>query len=261
MDLRLLFAVALKLLGYSFCRGSFGITEANEQVETLLKELDGKRVGNYIVHKRRNRYVEYKADAVGVPGCNIYSDLIYMYQYVFVTYPSDYVKLDTQAVLDTMQYVKDYTRIDEESTFFCQPLRKLKTMNEDHDDHYLEHGGILVVVPPGATIGNLKQEACRAIKETYCLCAAEHFVVEEIVAYNEVEDTAVIPEELVIRSRGERVGLVLTIEPSGICLTTYQGGSHAMEVVDSTKCGAKEDDGEVMELYMSRLLDIEESKM
>nr|XP_011463002.1 PREDICTED: PHD finger protein At2g01810-like [Fragaria vesca subsp. vesca] len=214
-----------------------------DQFAKVLKKLDGKRVGNHIIHKgTKSKHVVYKADAVGVPGCNIFSDLIYMYQHVFVKIPgiqsSESVKSHTQAVLDTVQFVKEYTKPTIERTLICQLLKK-------RQDQYFEHGEILVPVQPGATFGDLKQEACRAIKETYCFCGEQHnIVVEAIQGYEESADTAVVPEELV-RSRGQAVGLVL--QPSDImCLTTYQGGADALTEVDCTQCGAKEDDGEAM---------------
>lgn len=234
-------------------------------LDYVLKSLNNVIVGNQVVCRSVNpttRILEYTvhdfADGVKVsepekeilplplpspapvPGIDVYSDVLYLYEHVLLGYPeSGLVELATQAVLDAKHFVKECPFRDEKEqllTIFCQILPNLTDM-EIELKRELPPSEI-VVLPLNATVGELKQEAESALRDTYCI--TERFVVMEIKGMEESDDRDVL---LGAVHSGTEVG----VRGTGIDLDTplkYQGGSDTWMV--RCECGATDDDGERM---------------
>ncbi|KAM5558120.1 PHD finger protein MALE MEIOCYTE DEATH 1 [Rosa sericea] len=234
-------------------------------LDYVLKSLNNVVVGNQVVCRSVNpttRILEYTVHdlndgdkvsepekeilplpprpAAPVPGIDVYSDVLYLYEHVLLGYPeSGLLELATQAVLDTKHFVKECPFRDEKEqllTLFCQILPSL-TDKEIEFKRELPPGEI-VVMPLDATVGELKQEAESALRDTYCI--TEQFVVMEIKGLEESDDMEVL-------SGAVQSGTEVGVRGSGIDLDTpfrYQGGSDTWMV--RCECGATDDDGERM---------------
>ncbi|KAL6219451.1 hypothetical protein ACLB2K_007210 [Fragaria x ananassa] len=234
-------------------------------LDYVLKSLNNVVVGNQVVCRSVNpttRILEYTVHdlddddkvsepekeilppppqaAAPVSGIDVYSDVLYLYEHVLLGYPeSGLVELATQAVLDSKHFVKECSvRDDTEKllTLFCQILPSF-TDKEIEFKRDLPPGEI-VVMPLNATVGELKQEAENALRDTYCM--TEQFVVTEIKGLEESDDMDVLAGAV---QSGTEVG----VRGSGIDLDTplrYQGGLDTWMV--RCECGATDDDGERM---------------
>ncbi|KAK9902436.1 hypothetical protein M0R45_001675 [Rubus argutus] len=209
-------------------------------LDYVLKSLNNVIVGNQVSEPEKEILPLPLPSPAPVPGIDVYSDVLYLYEHVLLGYPeSGLVELASQAVLDAKHFVKECPFRDEKEqllTIFCQILPNLTDM-EIELKRELPPGEI-VVLPLNATVGELKQEAESALRDTYCI--TERFVVMEIKGMEESDDRDVL---LGAVHSGTEVG----VRGTGIDLDTplkYQGGSDTWMV--RCECGATDDDGERM---------------
>ncbi|KAF7816318.1 PHD finger protein MALE MEIOCYTE DEATH 1 [Senna tora] len=237
-------------------------------LDYVLKSLNNVIVGNYVVRRMVNpttRILEYNIHELGngckapeppepemkvlveppeesdqVPGIDVYSDVVYLYKNVLLGYPdSEPVDLAVQTILDSRHFVKEWTLIDEIEqvlTFFCRLKPNFIDIKSELNKEV--NPGEMVMVPLHATVGELKQAAESALRDTYCI--AERVMVIEITELVGVSDEEVLFG--VVES-----GVEVCVRGIGIDLDTplkYQGGADNWKV--RCECGAQDDDGERM---------------
>ncbi|KAH9293444.1 hypothetical protein KI387_041350, partial [Taxus chinensis] len=160
----------------------------------------------------------------------------------------------TRIILDTKQLIKDYkgelTRSCAYNEWAIDDGRDAESdvhrggghgaadsqSHVDHD-HASPASPEMVVLPPHATIGDLKEAAQRALRQTFVIM--EGLTVEDIPELNGEDDDLLFGA---IES-----GSAVTIHGTGIDLSSdlrYEGGN-AHWTVDCP-CGANDDDGERM---------------
>ncbi|KAF8010046.1 hypothetical protein BT93_J0881 [Corymbia citriodora subsp. variegata] len=220
-------------------------------IDNVLKILNNVIIGGYIVRRAVNpstRILEYtihEFDGGREPpeqlvGHDVYKDMAKVYSTVFLNYPtSDSVRSAAQVLLDSKYFMKEWPFQDEEDqllTFICHlipSIDRLETLPRKKVPP-----GEIIMVPLHATVRDLKAAAESAFRETYC--AFEHFVVTDIEAVKETEDTEVL---FGIMESGQEVW-VRGRWMDGDSQLRYEGGSENWEV--RCKCGAEDDDGERM---------------
>ncbi|GLJ12291.1 hypothetical protein SUGI_0188160 [Cryptomeria japonica] len=162
----------------------------------------------------------------------------------------------TKIILDTKQFIKDYkgemTRkgahnewaIDEDE--MLRVLCNVVVMNKEKNNHMSMDMSMtnrplppaeMVVLPPHATIGELKEEAQRALRDTYIV--TENLVVEGILDLQGDDD------DLLFGTLES--GSTVMVQGTGIDVSSdlrYEGGADDWTV--DCPCGAKDDDGERM---------------
>lgn len=234
-------------------------------LDYVLKSMNNVIVGNYVVRRMVNsstRILEYSIHELGKkgfkapkleppevmaledpevesswePGNDVYSDVVYLYKNVILGYPnSEPVDLSVQTILDSRHFVKEWPLRDEMEqvlTFIC----RLKPNFVDNLKG--PPCGEIVVVPLHATVGDLKQAAEIALRDTYCI--ADRLIVTDIAEFMGVRDEEVLFG--LVES-----GVELCVRGISIDLCTplkYQGGSDNWKV--RCECGAQDDDGERM---------------
>lgn len=238
-------------------------------LDYVLKSLNNVIVGNYVVRRMVNpttRILEYNIHEAGngfkapelepelkivladppsdsdqVPGIDVYSDVVYLYKNVLLGYPdSEPVDLAAQTILDSRHFVKEWALIDEVEqvlTFMCR-LRPNFVDNIKSEMNKEVAPGEIVMVPLHSTVGDLKQAAETALRDTYCI--AERVMVTEISELVGESDEEVL---FGVVQSGVEVG----VRGIGIDLDTplkYQGGADNWKV--RCECGAQDDDGERM---------------
>lgn len=178
-------------------------------LDYVLKSLNNVIVGNYVIRRMVNpstRILEYTihelGDGVKAPevepeamayvdpqvessrmlGNDVYSDVLYVYKNVLLGYPnSEAVDWAVQTILDSRHFVKEWGLMDEMEqvlTFIC----RLKPNFVDIRSELREPGcGEIVMVPLHAIVGDLKQAAEAALRDTYCI--AERLIVTDITEF------------------------------------------------------------------------------
>lgn len=236
-------------------------------LDYVLKSLNNVIVGNYVVRRMVNpttRILEYNIHELGngfkapepepemkvlvehvaesdqTPGIDVYSDVVFLYKNVLLGYPdSEPVDLAVQTILDSRHFVKEWTLIDEIEqvlTFMCRLKPNFVDIKSELNKEVPP--GEIVIVQLHATVGDLKQAAETALRDTYCI--AERVMVTEIAELVGVSDEEVLFG--VVQS-----GVDLSVRGIGVDLDTplkYQGGADNWKV--RCECGAQDDDGERM---------------
>lgn len=122
-----------------------------------------------------------------VPGADLYSDVAFLYSNVLLNYPgSGLVELASQAILDSKHFVKKWPFKDKDQLlrFICQVVPDFYEL--EGEPYRGSPPGEIVVLPLHATLVELKQEAKRALSETYCVM--EEFVVTDIEHMDKLGD-------------------------------------------------------------------------
>ncbi|KAK4275005.1 hypothetical protein QN277_018151 [Acacia crassicarpa] len=240
-------------------------------LDYVLKSLNNMIVGNYIVRRMVNpttRILEYNIHEHGngskspqphsglkvlnsietppveseqVPGIDVYNDVAYLYKNVLLGFPdSEQVELAVQTILDSRHFVKEWFLVDEMEqvlTFICHLMPNFVDEKPEFMNREVSPGEI-VTVPLHATVGDLKQAAETALKDTYCI--ADGFMVLEITELAGISDEevlfGVVESGVDLRIRGIGSSMLTTLK--------YQGGSDTWKV--RCECGAQDDDGERM---------------
>lgn len=231
-------------------------------IDYVLKSMNNVSIGGYVVRRSVNRLtrkLEYTIEEAKngtrvqtetaldmveasciVPGNDVYGDVFYMYSHVILSYPkSDMVKYAVRTVLDGKCFVKEWPFRDEPDDllrFICRFLPSMREMETAVTRGFLQ--GEYVMVPPHATIGDLKSVIQSTMRDTYCIM--EQLVVTDIEEMQEVRDTEVLFG--IVES-----GTELSVRGFGLDMDTdlrYEGGGDNWTV--RCKCGAEDDDGERM---------------
>ncbi|KAI9118184.1 hypothetical protein K1719_010516 [Acacia pycnantha] len=240
-------------------------------LDYVLKSLNNMIVGNYIVRRMVNpttRILEYNihehgneskspqphpglkvfnsiepppAESEQVPGIDVYSDVAYLYKNVLLGFPdSEQVDLAVQTILDSRHFVKEWLLVDEIEqvlTFICHLIPNFVDEKPEFMNREVSAGEI-VTVPLHATVGDLKQAAESALRDTYSI--ADGFMVLEITELAGISDEevlfGVVESGVDLRIRGIGSNMLTPLK--------YQGGSDTWKV--RCECGAQDDDGERM---------------
>ncbi|KAF6146540.1 hypothetical protein GIB67_008826, partial [Kingdonia uniflora] len=235
-------------------------------LDFVIKSINNYIVGNYVVLRTLNpstRVLEFTINEVNSPtivdsdedeaivesppitdpvGLDVYQDAKCLYHEVLEEYPeSELVELATRVVLDSKHLVKEWIFKDDEEDvllrFLCQLLMTPDECEMKKGNRPLPQGE-LVVVPPYATVGDLKIACEEALKDTYCIMKG--------LTVDEIEGVDVMNDEEVLFGSFES-GANVWVRGSGMDLEsklTYEGGSDSWTV--DCSCGAKDDDGERM---------------
>lgn len=248
-----------------------------ELLDYCLKELGAKQAADGMtVHARCNPdsgALEYRLEsgtssqqgnlASGSPPFSIYPsrdhvlrDLKFLYEALlhprtmlsFGPEPKrDIVLRAASRLLDCKQFVKDYKpetfllsheQENNHSAMFFLCQAKLLDQPEGH--HSIRAPPELVVLPPKATIADLKLEASRAFQEVYIMFKG--FQAEELVDYRGVEDSALV-KLLVNHLRVVGIRGRCPVK-SGLTRFRMERGTERWTV--DCSCGARDDDGERM---------------
>lgn len=234
-------------------------------LDYVLKSLNNVIVGNQMVRRAVNpktRILEYtihelrngvqlteeqestqNSEPISTPGNDIYSDVLCLYRIIFLDYPeSEMVELATQGVLDSKHFAKEWPLRDEEGhllTFIIRLTPRLAfTQSESELKSDFMPSGEVVVLPLHATIGEVKEAAEKALRDTYYV--TEQFEVMDIDNLETSEDREVI-------FGAAESGAELFVKGMGMDFETplkYQGGVDTWKV--RCECGAGDDDGERM---------------
>lgn len=198
-----------------------------------------------------------QAEAVCEVGrAEVLRDIVYLYKHVLESYKPakrgiksvlTAIPTASRIILDTKQFIKDYkgeiTRKCANNEWGMDDDEMLRVMctvvlkDDDAKRNRPSPPAELVVLPPHATVGDLKQEAQRAYRETYEIMRG--FVVESI------PDLEGDDEDLLFGAIES--GSHVIVQGSGIELCSewrYEGGNDSW-IVDCP-CGTKDDDGERM---------------
>ncbi|CBI33452.3 hypothetical protein VitviT2T_021569 [Vitis vinifera] len=233
-------------------------------LDYVLKSMNNVIVGNHVVCRAVNpatRVLEYTLKELGkgtlvselesemlpkpfpeqsiVPGADVYNDVIYLYRNVLLNYPdSELVELATRAVLDSKHFVKEWPFSDEDDQLLRFVCHMMPSLSELEIFTRELPPGEFIVVPPYATVGELKETVERTLRDTYC-------IMEQVVV-TEIEDMEGMTDEEVLFGTIES-GSEVWMRGTGMDLEAelkYEGGSDNWRV--SCECGALDDDGERM---------------
>ncbi|KAK9272792.1 hypothetical protein L1049_003169 [Liquidambar formosana] len=234
-------------------------------LDYVLKSMNNVIVGNHIVHRAVNpstRVLEYtihehanrvllnemEPEIVAepppvpalLPGADVYWDVVFLYTNILLGYPeSSSVELATRAVLDSKHFVKEWPFKDDDDQFLRFICRLMPTSRELKNELTREFPpGELVVVPPYATVGELKEAAQSAMRDTYCIMG--QFVVTDIKDLEKMEDEEVLFGTVESGSEVWVRGIGMDLDSD----LKYEGGPDNWTV--RCQCGARDDDGERM---------------
>ncbi|XP_010278538.1 PREDICTED: PHD finger protein MALE MEIOCYTE DEATH 1-like [Nelumbo nucifera] len=233
-------------------------------LDFVLKSLNNFIVGNHIVRRTVNpatRLLEYTIHEVcsgesavdespeptvedpppdPEPGADVYGDVVFLYKRVLKGFPeSELLGLASRVVLDGKHFMKEWPFKDEQDELLRFVCRFMPSVGEVESEltRPLPPGEV-VVVPPYATVGELKVAAEKALRDTYGML--EWFVAKEVEGVGGMEDEEVLFGAL-------ESGAHIWVEGSGVDLRTdlrYEGGADNWTV--DCRCGARDDDGERM---------------
>lgn len=229
-------------------------------IDHVLKSMNNVIVGNHVVRRAVNRatkVLEYTIhDSKGAdqaisgktvgginlinPGRSVWNDIAYLYNNILLDYPrNDSVKLAIKTILHSKLFVKEWPFKDIDDyymRFICKPTM----MSFDLDDKFPNNfwPREYVVVPPHATVGDLKVAAQKAMRDTYSVM--ENFCVSDIQHIEGVQDNEVLFGVM-------ESGMEVLVRGYGLDTETelrHEGGADNWTV--RCKCGARDDDGERM---------------
>ncbi|XP_065878712.1 PHD finger protein At1g33420-like isoform X2 [Euphorbia lathyris] len=143
-------------------------------------------------------------------------------------------------LLDCKQFVKDYIpdNLIPNNLSSIYTLCHIEITDQPKDDPPIPPE--LIILPPNATVSDLKNEATKVFQEVYAMC--KRFEAEELLDYRLAEDSITL--SLLIGTSG-------SLKIRGTCPSKHALTQFRMErgterwTVDCT-CGAKDDDGEKM---------------
>ncbi|KAK1416287.1 hypothetical protein QVD17_32076 [Tagetes erecta] len=221
-------------------------------IDFVLKSIDNLVVGNQIVSRTKNpltRLMEFEIrdrnnDEFGQEGDeDAYGDMLFLYSNVLLGYPWwNSVSQASTIVLNSKYFVKEWefgVGDDELMTLTCRVLPSFDELDTELTRPLPP--GEVVLVTPWMTIGNLKEVAQCALRDTYCLM--NKFVVRQIGGLKGIHDEVVL-------SRAVEAGAQVWVRGCGLDLGTvlrYEGGDgYAGESRVECVCGARDDDGERM---------------
>ncbi|KAL2632822.1 hypothetical protein R1flu_004301 [Riccia fluitans] len=243
----------LKSLGNRVVGGHVVRRAVNPMTKVLEYSLEDVSGSATILNKRERGQPEPVCE---VGRGEVLRDIVYIYKHVLENYKParrgiksilTAIPTASRIILDTKQFIKDYrgeiTRKcannewdmddDENLRVMCTVILKDEVAMRNRPSPPAE----LVVLPPHATIGDLKAEAQRAFRETYHIF--QNFFVESI-PHLDGDD-----EDLLFGTIES--GSTVVVEGSGIDMRSdwrYEGGNDTW-IVDCP-CGTKDDDGERM---------------
>ncbi|KAL8141952.1 hypothetical protein V2J09_014984 [Rumex salicifolius] len=174
------------------------------------------------------------------PGFDVYGDIIWLYNHILLGFPeTESAGLAARVILDSKHFVKEWPLKDEEDQMLRFVCKVLSTSIDLNLELNRKSGpGELVFVPLHTTIGELKEVAGKALRDTYCF--TERFEVTEIVRLEGLADDEVIFGVLESGSEIWVRGIGLDWKPE----LRHEGGPENWIV--KCECGARDDDGERM---------------
>ncbi|XP_059656238.1 PHD finger protein At1g33420-like [Cornus florida] len=254
-------------------RGAVCKVASPELLDYCLKELQGKQTADgMVVHARCNPdsgAMEYRLEPGSIPlngnttvatsfitNCpseeHLLRDLRYLYESTL--HPRTMLSHGPQAnmdpvissatkLLDCKQFVKEYHL--ENMLSIANPSAThiscdVELMEQSEENATNQPPPELLVLPPKATISDLKLEASRAFQEVYLMF--RRFQAEELLGYGGVDESTQVKLLL---------GTTRSVRVRGRCLVKNGVSRFRMErgverwTVDC-RCGAKDDDGERM---------------
>ncbi|KAL8142143.1 hypothetical protein V2J09_015175 [Rumex salicifolius] len=173
------------------------------------------------------------------PGFDVYGDIIWLYKHILLGFPeTESAGLAARVILDSKHFVKEWPLKDEDQMlrFACKVLSTSIELNLDLNRK--SGPGELVAVPLHTTIGELKEVAGQALRDTYCF--TERFEVTEIVSLEGLANDELIFGVLESGSEIWVRGIGLDWKPE----LRHEGGPENWIV--KCECGARDDDGERM---------------
>ncbi|KAI7744583.1 hypothetical protein M8C21_001711 [Ambrosia artemisiifolia] len=235
-----------------------------ELLDYCLKELKGKQAADgMVVNARYNPDsggLEYRLEpgSVTTNTCSVASslsednlirDLRYLYeallhpQFMVNHVPStkrDIAVNSAMKVLDCKQFVKNYH--PEKSLIKANPYSLILSCKPEVTEEDISAPPEHIILPPNATVGDLKVEASKAFQEVYLIL--RRFQAEELVGYRGVDESTQI--KLLIGSKNEHVVNVVgkCLGKSGLSQFRMERGVETWTL--DCSCGAKDDDGERM---------------
>ncbi|XP_077240022.1 RING/FYVE/PHD zinc finger superfamily protein [Tasmannia lanceolata] len=234
-------------------------------LDFVLKSIGNCIVGNHVILRAVNpstRILEFTIEEVSnrtnseqsqkpepmavvpvVPTqrADVYRDMMYVYKDVLEDYPvtlMEMVPMAARVILDSKNFVKSWPFRDDEDEklrFLCRVMPSAGTELEELSRPLPPPE--LLVMPPHATVGELKFVAEQAMRDTYC-------IMEGFTAW-EVDGVEGGDDELLFGVAES--GMHIWLRGSGVDLESrlrYEGGVDNW-TVDCT-CGARDDDGERM---------------
>ncbi|CAL1405842.1 unnamed protein product [Linum trigynum] len=235
-------------------------------LDYVLKSMNNVAIGNSVIRRAvnpRTRTLEYSIADLGqegsssaaerkfqeqsglLPGIDLYGDISYLYKNVLLNYPdSELVDTATLTVLDSKHFVKEWPLNDR-----CDQLLRLLCRVDAIDAGEQRKPDIseVVVLPPDATMVELKQAVEEALRDSYAML--ENVEVIEVKDMEDVDDDQSLAGEM--ESGSEivvRVAVAGGNEVMSRCGSSgdgeYEGGAENWRV--KCECGARDDDGERM---------------
>ncbi|KAJ8769157.1 hypothetical protein K2173_000932 [Erythroxylum novogranatense] len=253
-------------------RGAVCKVATPELLDHCLKEIGGKTTADGMIVVTRCNHdsgvLEYRLEAGNQPSdennvghgspvitCpseeNLVQDLRFLYESLLnpLTMTSygpeatrSFAISSAEKLLDCKQFVKDYK--PERAIAITNPLFLCINCHVQNFDQVEENGPNtppeVLVLPPNATLSDLKFEATRALQDVYLIF--RRFQAEELVGYSGVDDSTQVKLLL---------GSAEYVEVRGRCLGKHSVNKFRMErgmerwTVECS-CGARDDDGERM---------------
>ncbi|KAJ8765351.1 hypothetical protein K2173_012048 [Erythroxylum novogranatense] len=254
-------------------RGAVCKVGTPELLDYCLKEIGGKRATDGMIVVARCNHdsgaLEYRLESENQPSneinsgitapvitCpskeNLVADLRFLYECLLhprtmASYGPEasrtFAISSAEKLLDCKQFVKHY--MPEKSIAIMNPTALCINCEVENSEQVKETGSHthpeMLVLPPNATLADLKLEATRALQDVYLIF--RRFQTEELVGYSGVDDSTQV--KLLLGSAVE------SVQVRGKCLGKHSLSKYKMErgierwTVECS-CGAKDDDGERM---------------
>ncbi|XP_058109014.1 PHD finger protein MALE MEIOCYTE DEATH 1 [Magnolia sinica] len=172
---------------------------------------------------------------------DINRDMLHVYKHVLEHYPAEAwepMRLAGRAILHSKHFVKAWPFQDADDEMLRFMCKLMPSAGEEAEELTQPlPPPVLVVVPPHATVGELRAAGEQAFRDTYCILERfEAAAVEGLEGDEEELLFAVAQSGATVWLRGSGVDLR--------CKLRYEGGADNW-TVDCT-CGARDDDGERM---------------
>ncbi|CAI9296642.1 unnamed protein product [Lactuca saligna] len=220
-------------------------------IDFVLKSIDKLSIGNQIITRMKNpltRLMEFEIrdqnnEEFDEENGDVYGDILFLYRNVLLGYPWwNSVSEASRVVLNSKYFVKKWefeVKSNESMTLTCRVLPSFDEL-ETELTRQLPPGEV-VVVSPWMTVGELREVAQYALRDTYCVM--DKFVVSQIGGLKGIKDEVVL-------SCAVEAGAQVWVRGSGLDLGTtlrYEGyDGDAVESRVDCLCGARDDDGERM---------------
>nr|GEV86228.1 PHD finger protein At2g01810-like [Tanacetum cinerariifolium] len=221
-------------------------------IDFVLKSINNLKIGNHIItrtknpvtrliefHIRDHKVEDFSLEKEGDPN----KDMLFIYRNVLLGYQWwSSVTRACQVLLNSKYFVKEWDFGVGNKELMLLTCRVLPSFDELETEltRPLPPGEV-VIVTPWMTIGQLREKAQSALRDTYCLM--DRFVVSQIGGLKGMQDDVLLSYAVLA---GEQVW----VRGFGLDLDTvlrYEGGDgYAMESKVECLCGARDDDGERM---------------